>query len=157
MIKTITKEEILHVQKQWGDSIVQIGEAYSTQKDYKKLAENHVTKFYGYHEGTVLFKPTKASRKQFRNTFESALSYFIGNNIEFPNDKGFALNPWINVRFNNSGFILNKNYAVSMGNYFFTNTEGKETKVEFTLGFFRTEEGMLKINLHHSSLPYSSK
>merc|ERR1712107_751934 len=32
--------------------------------------------------------------------------------------------------------------------------DGKETKVEYTFGYFRDSEGQLRINLHHSSLPF---
>ncbi len=43
-----------------------------------------------------------------------------------------------------------------MGNYFFT-PEGAidEVKVEFTFGYVRDEDGNLRINVHHSSLPHS--
>jgi len=43
-----------------------------------------------------------------------------------------------------------------MGNYFFTETNGNEVKVEYTFGYFLNNEGELKINLHHSSLPFIS-
>jgi len=42
-----------------------------------------------------------------------------------------------------------------MGNYFFTGTDGDETKVEYSFGYTKDEDGNLKIVLHHSSLPYS--
>jgi hypothetical protein len=156
MISIITREEIEEIQQQWAKSLVQIGKLYLEKKDYKKKAAEHVDTFYGYAHETVLFKPTLANNKQFRKTFESALSYFIGGNPDFPNDMGFALNPWKNVRFENSGFILKEQFAIAMGNYFFVDYNEKETKVEFTFGFYRTEEGTLKINLHHSSIPYSN-
>jgi hypothetical protein len=155
MFKIITEKEIEKVQKKWAESLVKIGRRFFENKDYKTTARNHVEVFYGYREGTVLFKPTLANNKQFRKTFESALSYFIGGNPEFPNDKGFALNPWKEVRFENSGFILKEHSAIAMGNYFFIDFQGNATKVEFTLGFYRSEEGPLKINLHHSSIPYN--
>ena len=43
-------------------------------------------------------------------------------------DKGFALKPWTNVRFENAGLILEKSRAFCMGNYFFTDTKGNEIK-----------------------------
>jgi hypothetical protein len=51
--------------------------------------------------------------------------------------------------------ILNENSALAMGNYFFTETNGNEVKVEYTFGYFLDNNDNLKINLHHSSLPYS--
>lgn len=154
MDQTITQQEVENMQKIWGSGIVTIGEAFTNHKNYKTLAEKHVKSLYGYQDGTVLFKPTKVNKKQFRKTFESALSYFIGGNPDFPNDKGFALNPWIKVRFENAGVILKENYALAMGNYFFTDPQGNETKVEYTFGYYRDKNQKLKIHLHHSSLPY---
>lgn len=156
MISIITGEEVEQIQQSWANSLVNIGKLFLEKKDYKNAAALHVDEFYGYRQETVLFKPTLANNKQFRKTFESGLSYFIGGNSEFPNDTGFALNPWKEVRFENSGLILKEQYAIAMGNYFFVDYNNKETKVEFTFGFYRNEEGNLKINLHHSSLPYSN-
>jgi hypothetical protein len=152
----IKQEEILEAQNKWANQIVKLGVDYREKKDYKKTARLLVDELYGYSEGPVLFKPTKASRQQFRLTQESAVSYFIGQNPDFAEDKGFALEPWEKVRFENAGFILEESLAVAMGNYFFTNYLGEETKVEFTLGFFRSKNGSLKINLHHSSLPFQN-
>ena len=70
-------------------------------------------------------------------------------------DKGFALQPWISVRFENASVILNDNNALAMGNYFFTQTNGSVVKVEYTFGYFLNENNNLKINLHHSSLPFN--
>lgn len=156
MISIITGEEVEQIQQSWANSLVNIGKLFLEKKDYKNAAALHVDEFYGYRQETVLFKPTLANNKQFRKTFESGLSYFIGGNSEFPNDTGFALNPWKEVRFENSGLILKEQYAIAMGNYFFVDYNNIETKVEFTFGFYRNEEGNLKINLHHSSLPYSN-
>lgn len=156
MQKVITEQEINKIQHEWAKSLVQIGDDFTKNKDYKSAAINHIDTFYGYKNGAVLFKPTLANNKQFRKTFESALSYFIGGNPDFPQDIGFALVPWKEIRFENSGFILKKEFAVAMGNYFFFDFTGREVKVEYTFGFFRNSDGRLKINLHHSSIPYSS-
>ena len=40
-----------------------------------------------------------------------------------------------------------------MGNYFFTDLEGSEAKVEYTFGY-KAIDGDLKIDVHHSSFPY---
>jgi len=155
MAKYIEVGEIEKAQKIWADGIVEIGKAFLQNGNYKSVAKNLVDDLYGYKEGPVLFKPTKASEQQFRLNAESALSYFVGDNPYFPEDKGFALQPWKNVRFENAGFICKKNHAFVMGNYYFTDTEGNEVKVEYTFGYFVNKNGDIKINLHHSSLPYS--
>ena len=41
-----------------------------------------------------------------------------------------------------------------MGNYFFEDDEQKLLNVEYTFGFIRIKD-LLKINLHHSSIPYN--
>ena len=50
--------------------------------------------------------------------------------------------------------ILEENRAISMGNYFFTDLDGNEAKVEYTFGY-KLIDGALKIDLHHSSFPYT--
>ena len=42
-----------------------------------------------------------------------------------------------------------------MGNYYFTDLTGVETKVEYTFGY-KLSNGELKIDLHHSSLPFKA-
>ena len=44
-----------------------------------------------------------------------------------------------------------------MGNYYFTDaTDGGESKVEYTFGYQRCDDGKVRIFLHHSSVPYST-
>ncbi|MFO1243475.1 MAG: hypothetical protein U1E36_09840 [Rickettsiales bacterium] len=145
----ITKDEILAAQKAWGDGIVAIGKA----KDHKKAALEHINTLYAYDMGPVLFKPTKASAVQFRDTKEEALSYFVSG--KEPEDKGFALAPYTKVRFENHGMAIDCDTALAQGNYYFTKTDGQEIKVEYSFGYVEDKDGHLKINLHHSSLPYT--
>merc|ERR1719271_144954 len=42
-----------------------------------------------------------------------------------------------------------------MGNYFFTTPEGDEAKVEYSFGYTLDADGAVRINLHHSSMPYA--
>ncbi len=153
----ITKGEVLEAQKAWGDALVNIGKKYMDNQDYKQAAKDTVDGLYAYQTGQVLFKPTKASDNKFRTSREGAISYFIGHNKNFPEDKGFALEPWTNVRFKNAGFYINGDVAVAMGKYFFTPRKGTAVKVEYTFGYVKDDTGKLKIFLHHSSLPYSKK
>jgi len=61
--------------------------------------------------------------------------------------------PWVNVRFENLNFILEENRAIVMGNYYFRALDNTEVKVEYTFGY-KLVSGKLKIDLHHSSIPY---
>ena len=115
-----------------------------------------LNELYAFDLGDVLFKPTKAEKKQFRLKIEEAKSYFIGGNPKFGEDKGFAIQPWQSVKFENASVVLNKSHALAMGNYFFTDSSGTAVKVEYTFGYIRGNNGNLKINLHHSSLPYKN-
>lgn len=146
---TITKAEVEQAQIGWGNGIVEIGAA----KDFRAAAIKHLEKFYAFGDETVLFKPTLASVDQFRGTQKEALSYFIGQDLA--EDKGFALAPYTKVRWENEGIITDGDTAMAMGNYFFTKTNGQEVKVEFSFGYIKDEDGKLKINLHHSSMPFN--
>jgi len=156
MFKYLTKKAIREAQKSWAAGVIEIGESFTKNEDYKTITEEFVDRHYGYKEGIVLFKPTLASIEQFRETSEKAISYFISGNPKFPEDLGFALRPWKKIRFRNTGIVQIKNHAVAMGNYFFTDMDGNETKVEYTMGYFLTENGNLKINVHHSSMPFQT-
>merc|ERR1712117_7880 len=94
-----------------------------------------------------------ASDEQFRSTFEGALSYFVktGHHDE---DSGFAIKGWTAVRFENEGTVISGTTAMAMGNYFFTGPDGSETKVEYSFGYELTADGVLRITLHHSSMPF---
>jgi hypothetical protein len=145
----INETEVKQTQEAWGKGLVAIGAA----KDHKAVAEKFIADLYAYNEGPVLFKPTKAAEDEFRQTPDEALSYFVTGKIA--EDKGFALAPYTKVRFENHAITYDCNTAVSMGNYYFTDTDGKETKVDYTMGFLKGADGKLKINIQHSSLPYS--
>ena len=150
----ITKQDVLDAQKAWGDGIVAISQVYVDKGDFKARASQHIKDLYAYEQGEVLFKPTLASNDQFREDFDEALSYFVGGEIS--EDKGFAIKPWSKVRFGEQQIITDSDSAMAMGNYFFTPVgSDQETKVEFTFGYMQDEDGKLRINVHHSSLPFA--
>ena len=152
----VSLTEVKDAQRAWGEGIVAIAAAHTTGGDYVGLATDHVNTLYAYQMGPVLFKPTLAATDQFRPTFETALSYFVASNNACPEDQGFAIKGWTNVRFENSDIIIDGNTALAMGNYFFTSQEGSEVKVEYTFGYIKADDGSLRIQLHHSSLPAES-
>ncbi len=149
------ENEILAAQRAWGDSLIDVGSVFSQGGDHVARAKELLASLYAYHVGPVIFKPTLAASKQFRNTVEGALSYFVGGNADYPEDSGFAVKPWTAVRFENEGMVCQSDSAFAMGNYFFTDTQGQETKVEYSFAYRRGPDGEVLINLHHSSLPYS--
>ncbi len=154
--KTISEQEVLEIQKIWGEGIVRIGKVFTEEGDYKTEAKNHIANLYGYNLGPVLFKPTLAADKQFRTTEEGALSYFVGHNENFPEDHGFAIKPWSAVRWESTGVKTEGNMAIAMGNYFFTPANGgDEVKVEYTFAYTKDDDGKLRIIMHGSHLPYS--
>ncbi|MCL2873374.1 MAG: stalk domain-containing protein [Defluviitaleaceae bacterium] len=154
-INPITEEEIRAAQVAWGEGLVAISAAYAEDEDYASIAQNVLDTLYGYADGVVLFKPTVASEVPFRFTEAEAASYFIGGSIS--EDTGFALNPWTSVRFANDGrFILNGETALWMGSVFLTNDQDEEIRVEKSKGYFRDAEGNLRLQLHHSSVPFEN-
>ena len=151
----ISLKEVENIQKDWGINLVKLGSLKGNFEACENEASQMIKRLYGYDNGIVLFKPTKAKENQFRLSFEGAISYFIGGDDNFSEDSGFALQPWANVRFENASVILNEKTAIAMGNYFFTELNGNVVKVEYTFGYFLDSKQCLKINLHHSSLPYT--
>ncbi len=134
------KEDILQAQNEWGKGVVQIGKNELKAKEF-------VSKMYA---NEVLMKPTMAKEQAFRTNHPDIISYFISGHIS--EDNGFALKPWNKVRFENEGIIFKNQQAFATGHYYFTDTNGDETKVEYSFGYI-IEDGEIKINLHHSSLP----
>jgi len=149
----VTVADVEDAQHAWGEGIVAIATAHSTGGDYVEVARNHVETLYAYGLTAVLFKPTLAVIEQFRPTFDSALSYFVASNNVCPEDKGFAIKGWTNVRFENTEIIVQETTALAMGNYYFTSPDGDEVKVEYTFGYIVDSSGNLRIQLHHSSMP----
>lgn len=150
----ITEAEVMAAQRAWGDGIVDISRVYGETGDAKARATEHIESMYAYGDTIVLFKPTLAAEDQFRGSFDEALSYFIGR--EGTEDTGFAIKGWTNVRFENEGVYSGSDLAMAMGNYFFTDPDGDETKVEYSFGYVRGDDGKLKIMLQHSSVPFGS-
>ena len=148
----LTKEEIIKAQKEWSEGIIRMGEISDNRESLELFVSDFLDRLYNFDD-QVLFKPTKARDIQFRNDKKSAISYFIaGNDRECDEDTGFALSNWSKITFENKDIILGKEYAIAMGNYTFENNNSK-VKVEFSFGYIKVS-GLVKINLHHSSIPF---
>jgi hypothetical protein len=157
----ITEQEVKEAQDRWKEALLAIGKSFASGDDteFVNVATQLMLPLYAYgmEEKTVLFKPTKCAQRQFRPTVAGALSYFVGHAFapaDFPEDEGFAINPFLDVRFENVGIISEAGRALAMGNYFFIKKDGQVIKVEYTFGYCRNSSGDVVIDLHHSSLPY---
>lgn len=156
---TLTESEVLAAQKAWGEALVAISREYEAGgiDKARKLASDVLDKAYAYNLGPVLFKPTLTEAPQtFRTSKEGALAYFVGHNPKYPQDTGFALKGWRSVEIKNAALQIHGETANTMGNVMITDKDGKVTTVDKTWTFKKTDDGAVRIVLHHSSLPYDS-
>ena len=143
-------------QKKWADIVLEIGKAYKQKINLDNLIFELLNNVYAFNQGEVIFKPTLAKQNQFRSTKDEFISYFLGQNKVCEEDSGFAIKSWESIEFENYKIIEYNNYLLSMGNYYFEDDQKKLLKVEYTFGFIKISESDLRINLHHSSLPYNN-
>ena len=155
----MTNKEIKNLvnitQQKWASIIIEIGKASRKKINLENLVYKLLYDIYAFNHCDVLFKPTLAKRNQFRSTREEFLSYFLGENKVCKEDTGFAIKNWNAIRFENYKIVEYNEYLISMGNYYFTDNNNKTLKVEYTFGFIKVKKNELRINLHHSSLPYN--
>jgi len=155
----ITVAEIRAAQKAWGEGLVSISTAYAEGKDYGTVAGNVLDTLYGYADGVVLFKPTLVAEVPFRYTRDGAASYFLGKDVTgsgIAEDGGFAIKPWRAVQFEDGEVILSGETALWMGAVHITNDQGAVTTVHKTFGYYRAKDGSVKIQVHHSSVPFKA-
>lgn len=159
--QSITLEEVNKAQSAWCDALVKIGNLKENNGNYREFAEQVLSGAYNYDHGKVFFKPTLTHGKQtFRNDKKAALAYFVGGDSAYPDDKGFALKPWVKCRYDNvgdkdDGIQIHGPIAITMGNVWVTDKDGNEVKVDKTWVYKKDEDGKLRIVVHHSSLPFA--
>ena len=150
------KDLVLKTQKKWADYVLEISNAHKKNENFDHLVAELLDKVYAFQYSDVLFKPTLARINQFRSKREEFISYFIGKNNVCSEDTGFAIKEWQSIKFENFKIIGNDSYILSMGNYYFEDSNNKLLKVEYTFGFIKIDKNELRINLHHSSIPFDN-
>ena len=155
MVNKEIENLVTFTQQKWAKTVLEIGKAYRSKSSLENLISELLDNIYAFNYCDVLFKPTLAKNVQFRSTREEFESYFLGQNNICDEDSGFAVKDWKSIKFENYKIIEHNDYLLSMGNYYFINDKNKSLKVEYTFGFIRTDKKELRINLHHSSLPYN--
>ena len=153
----INEIEISDARQAWGEGLINISTTFDNEgiNKAKILANETLDELYGFEFGPILFKPTLSGGNQtFRIDKEGTLSYFIGQNLKYPSDSGFALKSWRVCKSETSSLYIENNIAMWMGWVSLTNQNGEIVKVDKSWGYKRSSNGSLKIILHHSSLPY---
>jgi hypothetical protein len=155
----ITDADVNAAQQAWCDGLVKIGKSYKDGGDYKAVASQFIDDEYDFKEGRVFFRPTLALAPQsFRTTKAGTLAYFVGGDQNFPNDKGFALQPWVKCRYDNAvegsnAIQIHGDTALAMGNVYLTGADGKEIFVDKVFAFRKGSDGKLRLIVHKSALP----
>ena len=157
MLAEITERELAAAREIWGDALVAISKAFEEEGiDAARVVANRaLDTAYGFDLGPVLFKPTMSGGEQtFRSTREGALAYFVGHTDEYPRDTGFGIKGWRSVVSETAASFIQDDIAMWMGWVTFIDKNGDITKVDKSWGYKKDEAGILRIVLHHSSLPY---
>jgi len=145
----ITSNEVEDFLNSWKNGIIDIGIAYKEGSNYKQKARDFVYNHYAFDIGDVLFKPTYTHDVLFRNTLESALSYFIAGDIS--EDFGFAIKPWEGIKSSRVNILIEDNLCAVMGVLHLKHLDSKnETRIVFTFILIKSND-KIKIKIHHSS------
>ena len=159
----ITEAEVNAAQQAWCDGLVAIGKVYKDGGDYKAFASRFIDDTYDFKDGRVFFRPTLAVAPQaFRTTKPGALAYFVGGDSNFPDDKGFALAPWVKCRYDNAiegsnAIQIHGNIALTMGNVHVEGADGNKVMVDKVFAFRKSPDGKLRMIVHKSAVSNEPK
>ena len=131
----------------WKQGVLDIRNVYDNKGNYREQASKFLKTHYLFETESVFFKPTLTREEIFRNSFDRALSYFIGGDID--EDKGFALQEWKSINTDQINILIEGALIIAMGVLSFKSDE--VLKVAFTFILKESNSG-LKIKIHHSSL-----
>ena len=153
----ILEKAVYDAIKSWSDGILDISHSFETEGIVaaKIVATNMLDSLYDFDNSVVLFKPTLSGGKQtFRPTKQGALSYFVGQDPKYPLDTGFGIKFWRKIESDTAALLIDETFAMWMGKVSFSNKDGQTTIVDKSWVYKLDEEGVLRIILHHSSLPF---
>ena len=131
----------------WKQGVLDIKNVYDNKGDYQEQASKFLETHYLFETESVLFKPTLTREEIFRNSFDRALSYFIGGDID--EDKGFAIQEWKSIDTDQINILIEDELIIAMGVLSFQTNEVIEVAFTFIL---RESDSNLKIKVHHSSI-----
>ena len=131
----------------WKQGVLDIKNVYDNKGDYQEQASKFLQTHYLFETESVLFKPTLTREEIFRNSFDRALSYFIGGGID--EDKGFAIQEWKSIDTDQMNILIEDGLIIAMGVLSFKSDD--VLKVAFTF-MLKECNSDLKIKVHHSSL-----
>ena len=131
----------------WKQGVLDIRNVYDNKGDYQEQASKFLKTHYLFETESVLFKPTLTREEIFRNSFDRALSYFIGGDMD--EDKGFAIQEWESIDTDQINILIEDELIIAMGVLSFKSDE--VLKVAFTF-ILKESNSNLKIKVHHSSL-----
>ena len=131
----------------WKQGVLDIRNVYDNKGDYQEQARRFLKTHYLFETESVLFKPTLTNEEIFRNSFDRALSYFIGGDID--EDKGFAIQEWKSIETDQINILIEDGLIIAMGVLSFQTNEVLEVAFTFIL---KESNSNLKIKVHHSSL-----
>ena len=131
----------------WKQGVLDIQNVYDNKGDYQEQASKFLETHYLFKTESVLFKPTLTHEEIFRNSFDRALSYFIGGDID--EDKGFAIQEWKSIDTDQRNILIEDDIIIDMGVLSFKSDE--VLKVAFTF-MLKESNSNLKIKVHHSSI-----
>ena len=129
------KKIVSDLQKKWAEGIIEIGKYKDDSTKCKEVASKVLDELYAFENGQILFKPTRAKSQPFRHNKIETLSYFIGGNSSFPEDIGFALEPWEEISFKNSAILTYNDRIMIMGRAFFLDKCNNEVEVKCSLSY----------------------
>ena len=131
----------------WKQGVLDIRNVYHNKGDYQEQASEFLKTHYLFDTECVFFKPTLTREEIFRNSFDGALSYFIGGDID--EDRGFALQEWKSINTDQINILIEDLLIIAMGVLSFKSDE--VLKVAFTF-ILKESNSSLKIKAHHSSI-----
>ena len=154
----ISENDLADVRQAWGDGLIELSRIFEFDgiEKARSFANELLDELYGFDLGPILFKPTlSGGAKTFRNDREGTLSYFVGQDPNFPDDKGFGIKYWREVHFHPGNSYIDGSVGMWMGWVTLIDKNGDITKVDKSWGYKKDNSGKLKIVLHHSSIPYA--